>query len=156
MEVSLCKADLKDVVTIHEMKVKAFKPLLEKYQDFKTSPANETVERIITQINQSFTDYFIINHLEVAVGGIRVVKKDNQIYSISPIFILPEYQGKGIAQRVFTMVERIYDDAKSWKLGTILQEKGNCYLYEKIGYKKTGTTKVINDKMTMVFYEKQL
>lgn len=61
MEVSLCKADLKDAVTIHEMKVKAFMPLLEKYQDFETSPTNETVERIVTQINQSFTDYFIIH-----------------------------------------------------------------------------------------------
>jgi len=153
MGVSLCKADLKDAVTIHEMKVKAFMPLLEKYQDFETSPANETVERIITQINQSYTDYFIIYHLEVAVGGIRVVKKDNQIYSISPIFILPEHQGKGIAQKVFTMVEQIYVDAKLWKLGTILQEKGNCYLYEKIGYKKTGVTKEINDNITMNFSE---
>lgn len=75
MEVSLYKADVKDAGTVHEMKIKAFMPLLEKYQDFATSPANETVERIITQINQSFTDYFIIYHLEVAVGGIRVVKK---------------------------------------------------------------------------------
>ena len=84
------------------------------------------------------------------------MKKDNQIYSVSPIFVLPEHQGKGIAQEVFTMVEQIYDDAKSWKSGTILQEKGNCYLYEKIGYKNTGTTKVINDKMTMVIYKKHL
>lgn len=60
MEVSLCKADLKDAATIHVMKVKAFMPLLEKYQDFETSPANETVEIIVTQINQSCTDYFII------------------------------------------------------------------------------------------------
>ncbi|MEO2213446.1 GNAT family N-acetyltransferase [Paenibacillus amylolyticus] len=156
MEVSLYKADLNDAVTVHEMKVKAFMPLLEKYQDFEISLGNETLERIITQINQSFTDYFIIHHLEVAVGGIRVVKKDNQIYSISPIFILPEHQGKGFAQKAFTMVEQIYDDAKSWKLGTILQEQGNCYLYEKIGYKKTGATKAINDKMTMVFYEKHI
>lgn len=156
MGVSLDKACLTDAVTIHEMKVKSFMPLLEKYQDFETSPANETVERVITQINQSFTDYFIIRQLEIAVGGIRVVKKENQIYSVSPIFILPEHQGKGIAQKVLTMVEQIYDDAKSWNLGTILQEKGNCYLYEKIGYKKTGATKAINDKMTMVFYEKHL
>lgn len=156
MGVSLYKADLKDAVTIHEMKVRAFMPLLEKYQDFETSPANESVERVITQINQSFTDYFIIHHFEVAVGGIRVVKKEHQIYSVSPIFILPEHQGKGVAQKVFTIVEQMYDDAKSWKLGTILQEEGNCYLYEKIGYKKTGSTKVINDKMTMVFYEKHL
>lgn len=75
MGVSLDKACLTDAVTIHEMKVKSFMPLLEKYQDFETSPANETVERVITQINQSFTDYFIIRHLEIAVGGIRVVKK---------------------------------------------------------------------------------
>ncbi|WP_445322135.1 GNAT family N-acetyltransferase [Paenibacillus sp. FSL F4-0087] len=98
----------------------------------------------------------MIHHLEVAVGGIRVVKKDNQIYSVSPIFVLPEHQGKGGAQKVFTMVEQIYDDAKSWKLGTILQEKGNCYLYEKIGYKNMGATKVINDKITMVFYGNHL
>ncbi|QOS79544.1 hypothetical protein JNUCC31_00835 [Paenibacillus sp. JNUCC31] len=52
MEVSLCKAGLNDAVTIHEMKVKAFMPLLKKYQDFKTSPANETVERINTQIKK--------------------------------------------------------------------------------------------------------
>ncbi|WP_127536965.1 GNAT family N-acetyltransferase [Paenibacillus illinoisensis] len=156
MDVSLCKADLNDAVTIHNMKVKAFMPLLETYQDFETSPANETVEKVITQINQSFTDYFIIYHVDVAVGGIRVVKKEDQIYSVSPIFILPEHQGKGIAQNVFTSVEQKYDDAKSWRLGTILQEKGNCYLYEKIGYKKTGITKVINDKMTMIFYEKHL
>jgi len=156
MEISLCKADLKDAATIHEMKVKAFMPLLEKYQDFETSPANETVEKIITQINQSFTDYFIIHHLEVAVGGIRVVKKDHQIYRVSPIFILPEHQGKGIAQKVLTMVEQIYDDAKSWELATIVQEERNCYLYEKIGYNKTGGTKAINDKMTIVFYEKHL
>lgn len=36
----------------------------------------------------------------------------------------------------------------------ILQEKGNCYLYEKMGYKATGKTEKINDKMTLVFYEK--
>ncbi|WP_336781736.1 hypothetical protein [Paenibacillus illinoisensis] len=57
MDVSLCKANLNDAVTIHNMKVKAFMPLLERYQDFETSPANETIERVLTQINQSFTDY---------------------------------------------------------------------------------------------------
>lgn len=156
MEISLCRADLEDAAILHEMKIKAFMPLLKKYQDFETNPANETVERIVTQINQSFTYYYIIYYLETAVGAIRVVKKENQVYSVSPLFILPEYQGKGFAQKVFTLVEQIHDEAKTWKLGTILQEKGNCYLYEKLGYKQTEATKVINDKMTMVFYEKYL
>lgn len=156
MEISLRKAGLEDAATIHEMKVKAFMPLLEKYHDSDTSPANESIEKVMTQINQSFTDYFIIYRLEIAVGAIRVVKKDNRIYRVSPIFIMPEHQGKGIAQKVLTRVEQIYDDAKLWELDTILQEEGNCHLYEKKGYKMSGKTKAVNDKMTIVCYEKHL
>ncbi|AHF06030.1 GNAT family acetyltransferase [Desulfitobacterium metallireducens DSM 15288] len=48
----------------------------------------------------------------------------------------------------------MYWNAKTWELDTILQERRNCYLYEKLGYKKTEKTEVINDKMTLVFYEK--
>jgi GNAT superfamily N-acetyltransferase len=156
MGISLHKSELKDAATIHEMQIKAFMPLLEKYQDYETSPANETVENIITRINESFTDYYIIKSFEVTVGGIRVVKKDNKTYRVSPIFIMPEHQGKGIAQKAFAIIEQIYDDAKLWELDTIMQEDGNCYLYEKLGYKRTEKTTVINDKMTIVFYEKHL
>ena len=139
---------------IHEMQVKAFMPLLEKYQDYDTNPANESLEKIITKFNQSFTDYYLIKHFDVIIGGIRVVKKGNKTFRVSPIFILPEHQGKGLAQEVFTQIEQIYNDAKSWELDTILQEAGNCYLYEKLGYKRTGETKIINDEMTIVFYKK--
>ena len=41
-----------------------------------------------------------------------------------------------------------------WELDTILQEHGNCYLYEKMGYRQTGQTKVINERMTIVYYKK--
>ena len=39
-------------------------------------------------------------------------------------------------------------------LNSILQESSNCYLYEKLGYRQTGKAEQINDKMTIVFYEK--
>lgn len=154
MNIFLTKSKLKDAEIIHEMQIKSFMPLLEKYRDYETSPANEPLEKIIERINQPFTDYYIIESDNIAVGGIRIVKKDNKNYRVSPIFILPEYQGKGIAQKVFQIIEQIYCDAKVWELDTILQEKGNCYLYEKIGYIKTGEIKVINDKLTLVFYKK--
>ncbi|GLX66765.1 GNAT family N-acetyltransferase [Paenibacillus glycanilyticus] len=156
MNVSLCKAGLQDAGTIHAMQVVAFMPLLEKYQDFETSPANESVERIIARIEQSFTDYYLIKNHEDIVGAVRVVKKDNKNYRISPIFIIPEHQGKGIAQQVFSLLEQLYSDATSWKLDTVMQEAGHCYLYEKLGYARTGETKAINEKMTLVFYEKKL
>lgn len=156
MGVSLCKANLEDAMIIHEMQVNSFMPLLEKYQDYDTNPANEPLEKIITRLNQSFTDYYLIKYFEDTVGGIRIVKLENKSYRVSPIFILPEYQGKGIAQKVFERIEQLYPDADLWKLDTIMQEEGLCYLYEKLGYEKTGETKKINNNITIVFYEKSL
>ncbi|MFY0743116.1 GNAT family N-acetyltransferase [Solibacillus silvestris] len=154
MVVSLCKATLDDTAKLHEMQVKAFMPLLEKYQDYETNPANESLEKVITRFNQPFTDYYLIKNLEVTIGGIRVIKMDNESYRVSPIFILPEHQGKGIAQKVFAIIEKIYHNARSWELDTIMQEEGLCHLYEKIGYRKTGKTRKINEKITIVFYKK--
>ena len=50
-------------------------------------------------------------------------------------------------------VENMHGET-NWELETIFEEKGNCYLYEKMGYKLTGETKIVNDKLTLVHYEK--
>jgi GNAT superfamily N-acetyltransferase len=154
MNISLYKAELKDAEIVHDMKIKSFMPLLVKYQDFETSPANEPIEKVIAEIKQLRTDYYIIKKDGISVGGIRIVKMENKHNRVSPVFVLPEYQGKGIGQKVFQMVEQIYFDVRVWELDTILQEQGNCYLYEKLGYERTGKTEIINDKMTLVYYEK--
>ena len=51
------------------------------------------------------------------------------------------------------MCEEIHG-SDGWELSTILQEKENCYLYEKLGYRKLDRRETVNDKMTLVFYEK--
>lgn len=156
MDIVLDKANRGDAALIYNMQHKAFSPLLEKYQDYEKSPANESVEKIIARMNQSFTEYYIIKLDHAAVGGIRIVKKGNHVYRVSPVFVIPEHQGKGIAQKVFALIEQIYADAHLWELDTIMEEKANCYLYEKLGYRQTGESKRINEKMTIVFYEKRL
>ena len=91
-----------------------------------------------------------------SVGAIRINKLENGLKCrISPIFILPKYQNKGIAQKVFKIIEEKYKPEKGWVLDTILQEEGNCYLYEKMGYKRTGKTEKINERMDIVYYEKK-
>lgn len=154
MNINLVKSGLKEAETIHAMQIKSFMPLLSKYHDYETSPANESLERIISRINEANTDYYIIKNDTIAVGAIRIVMKDKKKYRVSSIFVLPEYQKKGIAQKVFQMIEQIYCDAKIWELDTVMQERGNCYLYEKLSYKQTGETKIINDKLTIVYYKK--
>lgn len=66
---------------------------------------------------------------------------------------MDEHRKKGYAQKAMLLAEEIHGNS-NWELDTILQEKGNCYLYEKMGYYQTGKTEVINDKLTLVFYKK--
>jgi GNAT superfamily N-acetyltransferase len=155
MGIELKKASILDAKLLHEMQVKSFMPLLEKYEDYATNPANEPIERVLQRLEQAFTDFYIIIYNDKTVGGVRIVRlKDGTRCRISPIFILPEFQGLGFAQETIRLIEEMYSPLNGWELDTILQEQGNCYLYEKIGYKQTGETKIINDKMTLVFYEK--
>lgn len=58
-----------------------------------------------------------------------------------------------IFRRKFKAVEIIHG-ATGWELDTILQEAGNCRLYEKTGYERTDKIQRVNDKMTLGFYKK--
>lgn len=58
MEIILEKATYKDASFIFDMQQKAFRPLLEKYKDFDTNPANETVDKVITRINNPNGEFF--------------------------------------------------------------------------------------------------
>jgi hypothetical protein len=47
MKISLIKASIENAEEIHQMQIKAFRKLLEKYEDYTTSPANENIDKII-------------------------------------------------------------------------------------------------------------
>jgi GNAT superfamily N-acetyltransferase len=155
MNVKIVKAEYQDLQILHEMQIKSFKSLLEKYHDEDMSPGNESIDQLIRRYHQAFTTYWLIKENEKTVGGVRVITGRDNAYRISPIFILPSEQGKGVAQETFSLLEAFYQEAKLWMLDTILEEKGNCYLYEKLGYKKTGKLVRVNEGMTIVYYEKQ-
>ncbi|TYS68501.1 GNAT family N-acetyltransferase [Sutcliffiella horikoshii] len=137
------------------MQQKAFRPLLAKYRDFDTNPANESIDKVITRIKNTNGEFLKIVVDDIIVGAICVVNKGSAHW-ISPMFILPEYQGKGIAQKTIISVEERFMEATSWELATILEEGRNCYLYEKMGYVKTSVTKEINNHTTLIFYRKEI
>ena len=146
--------DKKECEKLWRMQVEAFSDLLEKYRDYDISPANEPMSRVVERLEQPFTYYYFIMDGDTAVGAVRVVDmKDSSPKRISPIFIMKEHRGKGFAKAAIRAVEELHG-ADNWALDTILQEEGNCRLYEKMGYRRTGDTQVINERMTLVFYEK--
>ena len=154
MEVKLIKASRDDMKTIWLMQKEAFGGLLEKYQDHGISPASESYERIIEKYEMQGSSYYFISDSDVNVGVIRIIdKNDGSRKRISPLWIMPEHRNKGYAQAAIKEAERIHG-ADNWSLDTILQEKGNLHLYEKLGYHRTGKIEKINDRMDIVYYEK--
>lgn len=143
-----------DIETLWKMQITAFSELLNKYQDYETNPAVESIDRIIKRYKQPCSTYYFINADGVKVGFIRIVDtKDGSSKRISPIGILPQYRNRDYAQAAIKEAERIYGET-GWNLGTIITEAANCHLYEKMGYHRTGKTQLTNDKLTIVFYEK--
>ena len=154
MSIELKPITREDIATVWKMQVEAFQVLLDKYQDFDTSPASEPVDKVLARFEQPWTTYFFIMANGEKAGVIRVVdKKDGSRKRISPIWIMPEFRNRGYAQQAILAAEKIYGSGH-WCLDTILQEKGNLHLYEKMGYHQTGKTERINERMDIVFYEK--
>ena len=153
MAITLKKAVLENCSLLHDLQICSFKPLLDKYHDYEYNPGAEKLERIIERFNQPTTDYYMIFWDDALIGGMRVCDFGERC-SLKQIFILPEFQNRGLAQQAIMQVELLYSNAKKWCLDTILQENKLCHLYEKLGYCKTGQTKNLQPGMDLVFYEK--
>jgi len=156
MEVSVEKANMSDCQLIYELQVESFKDLLDKYQDFETNPAAESLERIKLRMMQEFTDYYLICLNDKKIGAVRILKLDNDVFRISPIFILPNYRGNGYAKQSIHKLETLYPNAKKWEVATIKQERKLCCFYESLGYKSTETETQIQDNMTIIEYSKEV
>ena len=150
--VSLVKAEFGDCSEIHRMQVESFNSLLLKYQDFETSPAAESLERIRDKMKNS-DYYFIVLNDKVKIGAIRIIQEEKSC-RISPMFILPEYRNNGYAKEALRKAEELFEKVDDWYLDTIKEEPKLCSLYSKMGYKPNGREEKIKDNMTIVFFEK--
>ncbi len=156
MEITLEKATESDAAVLFQMQIDSFSPLLHKYKDYETNPANEPIEKTIFRINNPSSNFYKMIIDSRLVGAICISQKELPYnFWISPMFIHPIYQGIGIAQKVLILIEEMFPEAQSFELATILEEERNCFLYEKMGYKRTEVTKKLNDKTTLIYYKKE-
>lgn len=156
MTIKLEQAYLKDAPRLFEMQRAAFLPLLEKYQDYGTSPANETIEKVRSRIDRPNSIFYKIMAGGRLCGAIRIYWKEENCFWISPLFIDPDCQGQGFATLAMELAEGLFPQARSFELATILEEEGNCRLYEKAGYIRTGEKQQLNEKATLGYFKKAL
>ena len=144
-----------DIDAVFEIQRAAYEPLYETYRDDLSNPYMESKETVLEKYTRANTVGYLFVKDGVTVGCVRIILNslDNS-GRVSALAVHPQYQGQGIAQTALLEIERIHDCVQKWHLDTILQETGNCHLYEKLGYRKIGLEKPINGLMTLVSYEK--
>ncbi len=140
---------------VFDIQRKAYKPLFDKYHDTNTSPYLESKEAVLEKYTRPGTSGYVFLDKEVPVGAVRIIARGD-ICKVSALAVLPEYQNRGIAQAALKEIESIHSGCKCWILDTILEEKGNCHLYEKLGYVKIGEPRVVNDHLTLINYKKEI
>lgn len=143
-----------ELIKAFSMQKKCFKPIYEKYYD-ETSPYKESFAKFVLRTKKSsFQMYWIVDN-STKVGQIWIATK-NDTAKLARLFVLPKYQNKGYATKAIIDIEKLYSQYYHWQLDTIKEEKKNVHLYQKLGYKPNGKEKIINDKMTIIEFEKEI
>lgn len=155
MDITLCRANAGDAEDILAMQKIAFASLLEKYKDYKTNPAAESLDKVKARLQSKNIHTYFIESGENRVGLIRLVV-DTDVINLKQILILPCFQKKGYAREALLQAERLYPEARRWQLDTILQEERLCRLYSNAGYVPTGKIEKINENMSLIYFSKQL
>lgn len=94
------KVTIDQVPTIVKMYQVSFAELYRRYHDNETSPYKESAESIVQKLKQSNSSYYFIILNKLNVGLIRVVTtKTEKAATISPLLVLPKFQGQKIAQQ---------------------------------------------------------
>lgn len=154
MKVELVEIKENEIKFAFRMHFKGFLHTFFKYRDWWYNPIFLAYPKFRKYFySENMFMYFIFCDDKPA-GQLWILKKENEIY-LARLFVLKEFQNKGIAARSLQLAEQIFTGRQRWSLDTIKEEKNNCHLYEKSGYKQTGTEKKINKRMTIIEYEKE-
>lgn len=155
MLITLTPAGPEDAPALLEIQRRAFAALLEKYRDYDTNPAAEPLEKVRRRLHSPERDYWFILAEDRPVG-LACVRQAGNGRCISPIGLLPEWQGRGLGRQAMRSLEAHYPNASHWELATILQEPGLCHFYESQGYHRTGEETHLRTGMTIVGFVKKM
>lgn len=156
MTIFLENATLSDAEALHKLQIKAFLPLLEKYQDVATNPACEPLEKTKERITDPLRGFYKIVKDNVVVGAIVIKFTSSTSLWIGPIFVDPDAQNQKIGQKAMILLEKLFPDVQKYELATLSQELGNIHLYQKLGYKLTDRKEKIQQGLDLVFFEKTI
>ncbi len=107
--------------------------------NYKDSFTAETLEKRRKQILEmpSNTKYVSAKDGDTVVGICRAIKHEDR-NQLQAIYVLPEYQGKGIGHALWLEAEKFFDPMKETFVQVATYNKKAIAFYEKLGFKDNG------------------
>lgn len=151
MNIVIEKACEEDAFKLVENRNKSF------YDDFikfgECPGYNTTVDAMKQRIQDAHL--FKIEVDSKIIGDISIRNREEDVFWIGCLEIIPEYQNKGIGSKVLSYILGQFPQAQRWGLETPVQDYRNCCFYEKMGFVKVDD-KIQSDKLTLRTYEKTI
>jgi ribosomal protein S18 acetylase RimI-like enzyme len=144
------RAQIDDLQVILDLQKLCYTDNALRYNDFKLPPLTQT----INDLEKEFDDTVILKAIKQGniVGSVRAFEKDGTCF-IGRLIVHPDFQNKGIGNKLMNELERIFKKAKRFELFTGMRDDKNLYFYQKIGYKPYKQIK-IKDDLILVYLEK--
>ncbi|MCR4954220.1 MAG: GNAT family N-acetyltransferase [Treponema sp.] len=144
MDVKIKKATTEDAEVLVDIYNKAF---YEDFVEYGQCPGyGKSVSDMTKSINE--TSKYIAYVGLAAVGAISVLKKDDGLYYLGALCVIPEYQRKRIGYKLLEFIKEQFKDWKKIELVTPADKEKNINFYtKKCGFKidseeMDGTVKV--------------
>jgi ribosomal protein S18 acetylase RimI-like enzyme len=136
LDLEIRRTLIEEAEEILNIQKEAFLADLEIYKDYETSPATEPIKKLLYKINKNFHYTILINNKIIGGAELRF-DSDTECY-INRIFMLPEFQNKGLGTKIMNHFDMDFPHIKKWTLCTPHLNFRNHGFYEKLGYKKVG------------------
>ena len=127
MKLEIKAATIEEAALLVDIYNKAF---YEDYVKYGECPGyGKSVSDMEKSINE--TSKYIAYVGSAAVGAISVVKKDDGLYYLGALCVIPEYQRKGIGHKLFEFFKEQNKDWKKIELVTPADKEKNIKFYTK-------------------------
>jgi N-acetylglutamate synthase-like GNAT family acetyltransferase len=148
--IAIEKASVEDAEEILELQKLAYVSEAEILSDFTIPPLHQSINEILTEFDHQI--FLKVERENRIIGSARCFLKEGTCH-IGKLIVHPDYQNRGIGTRLLFAAEKQFPDADRYELFTSRLSEKNLHIYEKNGYIRF-KTKIISDKLTLVFLEK--
>lgn len=108
-------------------------------ESFKDSFTKENISKLQNKIkNIRENDKRLVAKIDDKIIGIARVIKNEENNKLETIYVLPEYQGKGIGKMLWEEMKKFCDPSKDIIVHVATYNQNTIEFYKKLGFEDTG------------------